>query len=149
MALRSRRINNFLELCCLVGLGGLLLWVSLINFQKSNSSWPQQPTTEKVLKFHDSTPKSIVFKIKLNLITWMTLKSSVVIFQALEPLRPHWPHPPWQPHWPIPSKNFRIQILFCAIDHQKFIFSLIPDALSVGGCWGQLMLLFWDLVDET
>ena len=26
----------------------------------------------------------------------MTLKSSVVMFLALEPLRPHWP---WQPHW--------------------------------------------------
>ena len=35
--------------------------------------------------------------------TWMALKSSVVIFQALEPLQPHWPHwphRPWQPHWP-------------------------------------------------
>ena len=40
--------------------------------------------------FHEST-KSIFFqniKIKLNLRTWMTLKSSVVIFQALEPLHP-------------------------------------------------------------
>ena len=28
---------------------------------------------------------------------WMKLKSSVVIFQALECLQSHWP---WQPHWP-------------------------------------------------
>ena len=26
---------------------------------------------------------------------------------------------------------------------------LISDTLSVGGCWVQLMLLFWKLVDET
>ena len=40
--------------------GGLPIWVSLISFQKSNISWPQQPLTEKMLKFnmiyHDSTP---------------------------------------------------------------------------------------------
>jgi hypothetical protein len=35
-------------------------------------------------------------KIKLNLRTCMTLKSSVVIFQAFEPLRPQWP---LQPHF--------------------------------------------------
>ena len=57
MALRGRRINNYLEL------GDLLIWVSLISFQKTNISWPQQPPTEKVLKFkmisHDSNPKFI------------------------------------------------------------------------------------------
>ena len=31
----------------------------------------------------------------------MTLESSVVIFQALELLQPHWPHRPLQPHWPL------------------------------------------------
>ena len=48
-------------------------------------------------------PKIYCFQninIKLNLITWITLKSSVVIFRALEPLQPHWPHLPWQPYWP-------------------------------------------------
>jgi hypothetical protein len=30
----------------------------------------------------------------------MTLKSSLVIFHALEPLQPHRPHRPLQPHWP-------------------------------------------------
>ena len=39
-------------------------------------------------------PKTFSFQniqIKLNLMTWMTLKSSAVIFQALEPLQPQWP----------------------------------------------------------
>ena len=55
-------------------------------------------------------PQKNVFqniKIKLNLRTWMTLKSSVVIFQALELLQPHWPHRPLQPHWPLqPQKPY-------------------------------------------
>ena len=32
------------------------------------------------------------------------------------------------------------------MDHQKSNFSLISDALSVGGCWGQPMLFFWKMV---
>ena len=40
------------------------------------------------------------------------------------------------PKWPILS-------LFCGIIHQKSKFSLISYTLSVGGCWGQPMLLFW------
>ena len=32
---------------------------------------------------------------------------------------------------------------------QKSNFSLISDTLSVGDCWGQPMLLFWNLVNET
>ena len=46
------------------------------------------------------------------------------------------------PKWPI-------MVPFCGMDHQKSNFSLISDTLSVGGCWGQPMLLFWKLVDET
>jgi hypothetical protein len=30
----------------------------------------------------------------------MTLKYSLVIFQALEPLQPQWPQRPLKPHWP-------------------------------------------------
>ena len=103
--------------------------------------------------------------------TWMTLKSSVVIFQDLEPLQPQWPlHPKktsmasmtstasfhqkktlipivgsFLAYWPI-------LVSFCwtdLLDHQTPNFSLISDILSVGGCWGQQMLLFWKLVDET
>ena len=73
---------------------GLLICVSLTSFQKSSIGWPQQPPTEKVLKFNlifqDSIQKIILqnIKIKLNSRTWMTLKSPVVIFQALELLHP-------------------------------------------------------------
>ena len=48
-------------------------------------------------------PKNYFFqniKIKLNSNAWMTLKSSVVIFQALKPLQPQWPQWPQQPQWP-------------------------------------------------
>ena len=46
------------------------------------------------------------------------------------------------PKWPS-------LVPFCGMDHQKSNFSLISDTLSVGGCWGQPMLLFLKLVDET
>ena len=46
------------------------------------------------------------------------------------------------PKWPI-------MIPFCGMHHQKSTILLISDTLSVGGCWGQPMLLFWKLVDET
>ena len=39
-------------------------------------------------------------KVKPNSRTWMTLKSSVVIFQTLEPQRPQWPLQPQQAQWP-------------------------------------------------
>ena len=48
MALRGRRINNFVELWCLVALRDLEIWVSSTSFQKSNIDWPQQPLTKKV-----------------------------------------------------------------------------------------------------
>ena len=48
MALRGRRINNFLELWCLLASRGLDIGVSAISFQKSNISWPQQPPTESI-----------------------------------------------------------------------------------------------------
>ena len=81
--------------------------VSSTFFQKNDIGWPQQPPTEKVpefnMIFHDSTPQKRFFqniKIKLNSNTWMNLKSSVVIFQALKPLQPQWPQWPQQPQWP-------------------------------------------------
>ena len=46
------------------------------------------------------------------------------------------------PKWPI-------LVPFCGMDHQKSNFSLIFDTLSVGGCWGHPMLIFWKLVDKT
>ena len=112
-------------------------------------------------------PKKVFqnIKIKMNSRTWMTLKSSVVIFQALELLQPHWPHQPLQPHWLLqPQKPYFTKVLpdpndwiipgtkmtntgpFCEMDHQKSNFLLISDTLSVGGCWGQPMLFFWKMV---
>ena len=41
------------------------------------------------------------------------------------------------PKWPILAP-------FCGMDHQKSKFSLKSDTLSVGGCWGQLMLFFFE-----
>ena len=38
---------------------------------------------------------------------------------------------------------------FCGRDHQKSKLLLISGTLSFGGCWGQPMVLFWKLVDET
>ena len=65
MALRGSRIENFNELWFLGALGGYDFCVSLTSLQKSNIGWPQQPPTEKLLKFnlifHDST-KKLFFK---------------------------------------------------------------------------------------
>ena len=174
MALRGRKIDNFFELWQLVASGVVGIWVSSTSFLKSNISWPQQPPTKKVVNFnmifHEST-KSIFFqniKIKLNSRTWMTLKSSVVIFQTLEPLQPQWPlqpqQPPWpqwplQPHfiknitdcdgWIIPGTKMTNTGPFLWNGSSKIQFFTDISTISVGGCWGQPMLLFWKLVDET
>ena len=70
--------------------------MSFINeFSKYNIGRPQQPLTEKGAKIqrdiliHDST-KNFFFqntKLKPNSRVWITLKSSVGIFQALETLQ--------------------------------------------------------------
>ena len=48
--------------------GGLYICVSSTSFQKNEIGWPQQPLTEKVLKFnmifYDSTPKNAFSKHK-------------------------------------------------------------------------------------
>ena len=48
MALRGRRVDNFLELWCLGASGGLHFCVSSTSFEKNDIGWPQQPLTEKV-----------------------------------------------------------------------------------------------------
>ena len=107
-------------------------------------------------------------KIKLNTRTCMALKSSVVIFQALKPLRPQLPlqpqQPPW-PQWPL-QPHFIKKILLLMVGYllatkspilvfflwngssRTQIFTDICT-FSVGGCWVQLILNFWKLVDET
>ena len=101
-------------------------------------------------------------KIKLNSGTWMTLQSSVVIFQVLESFQPQWPLQPQQPQWPqwLQQPHFIKKLLilmvrsslaskwsnpvpFCGMDNQKSSFLLISGTLCFGGCWGQPMLLFW------
>ena len=49
MAMRGRRIDNFLELWWLLASGVVGIWVSSTSFQKINIGWPQQPLTEIVL----------------------------------------------------------------------------------------------------
>ena len=95
MALRDRRTNIFFDLWCLVASGGADICVSSTSFQKNDIGWPQQPPSENMQKFnmifYDSTKKKPFLKnikIKLNSDAWMTLKSSVGIFQALKPLQP-------------------------------------------------------------
>ena len=65
-ALRGRKINNFIELWFLVASRGLGICVSSTSFQKNYIGWPQQPPTEKVLKFnmifHDSSPRNLFSK---------------------------------------------------------------------------------------
>ena len=107
-------------------------------------------------------------KIKLNSRTWMTLKSPVEIFQTLEPLQPRWPpqppQPPWpqwpsQPHftknitdcdgWIIPVTKMTNTGPFLGNGPSKIQFFTDISTISVGGCWGQPMSLFWKLMDET
>ena len=90
-----------------------------------------------------------------------------MIFQALEPLQPHWPQRPLQPLWPnwplqphfinflpdldgwiIPGTKMIKTGPFLWNGSSKIHFLLISDTLAVGGCWGQQMLLFWELVDK-
>ena len=81
--------NILLALCLKLSVWswGLDILVLSTNFQKSNIDWPLQPPIEKVLKFsknfHDSVKIFLVLRL-LNSRTRNTLKSSVVIFQALE-----------------------------------------------------------------
>ena len=96
MALRGRRINNFVELWCLVASGGYKFWVSWISFQKSNISCPQRPLTKKVLKsvkklifddlFHKKGPVLVI------LVPGMIQPSQSVKFLMKWGCKGHWGH---------------------------------------------------------
>ena len=111
MALRGRRIENFLELWLLAASGVVGLWVSSSSFQKSNIGWPQQPPTKKMLNFdmifHDSTPPNFFSKYQ-NKAEFKNLDDTCVLsydFPGLESLQPQWPLQPQQPPWPqLPLK---------------------------------------------
>ena len=106
LPLTGIRIDNFIAIICSINAWGYNILIFATSFQKSNIGWPQQPQTEKVLKsnliLHDSTKDffSKNIEIKLSSRTWMSLKSSVVIFEALKPLQPQWPQQPQQPRGP-------------------------------------------------
>ena len=75
MALRGSRIKNFVDLWCIGALGDLEFCASSTSSQKSNIGWPQQPPTEKLLRFNltflDSTKKIVFQNIKNNIkINW-------------------------------------------------------------------------------
>ena len=165
----------FFKLGCLVASGGLDIWVSSTCFQKTNIDRPQQPPTEKVLKFnmtfHDSTKKlfSQNIKIKLNLRIWMTevlsrdfpvLRTSAASMTSTTSMasmtlkasfhqKVYWlmVGSSLAAKWPIPAPfcgvNYRL------VNYQNSIFSLIYDTFSVGGCWGQPMLIFLNQIEET
>ena len=63
-ALKDRRIHSLIELWCLVGSGGLEIWVLSTSFQKSDIGWPQQPPTEKVLK------SNVIFRDSIKIISF-------------------------------------------------------------------------------
>ena len=48
MALRDRNIENFGDISLAARSRGLLICVSLINFQKISIGWPQQPLKGKM-----------------------------------------------------------------------------------------------------
>ena len=95
-ALRGRKINNFVELWCLVASRGYKFWVSWISCQKSNIGCPQQPLTEKVLKsvknwiiddpFHKNGPVLVI------LVPGMIKPSGWVFFLIKWGCWGHWGH---------------------------------------------------------
>ena len=94
MAITGRRIINLIELWSIAGSGGLEICVSSTSFQKNDIGWPQQPPTEKVLKFnmifYDSTKKNIFSKHK-DKAKFKCLDDSEVLssdFPGLKPLQP-------------------------------------------------------------
>ena len=103
----------------------------------------------------DSTPNSIFSKHlnKAEIQTWMTLKSSLVIFQAIEPLQPQQPHWPLQPLWPqrplkpyfikkrpdldnciVPGTKMNSAGPFLSNQSSKIQFFTDFSIFSVGGC---------------
>ena len=98
----------------------------------------------------------------------MTLKSSVVVIQALKLLQPQWPQRPQQPQWPqwpqqphsikkitdpddliIPSTQMTNTSPVLWNGSSKIQFFTDIWYSSKRGCWGQPMSFFWKLVDKT
>ena len=96
MALRGRRINNFIRLWCLVASGGLHICVLSTSFQKNDIGWPQQPLQEE----YQISVKNWIFddpfhKKGLVLVIWvlgMIKSSGSVIFLMKWGCWGHWGH---------------------------------------------------------
>ena len=147
-------------------------------FKKSNIGWPQKPPTENSTlvfmilsifiifqntKLKYLSPQIIEFKNQddsevlnsdfpglrnhcslidlsglCNLIGLNSLYSLIFSKNFLIPMV-----------WSSMASKWPVLVIFCGMVHQKSKLSLIYGTISVGGCWGQPMLLFWKLVDET
>ena len=70
-------------------------------------------------------------KIKLNSRSWMTLKSSVVIFQNLEPLQPQWHLQPQQPPWP----QWHLQPHFFKKNTDPWLKMTLSKAVETSQCY--------------
>ena len=128
--------------------GGLDIWVLLIYFQKSNIGWPRQPPTERVPKctliFYESTDNpffkhqnKVKFDIKLLKYAASLTSAASMASKAFFPQKSSWSwwfHPPLAPKMTITGP-----FLWIHIGNSLLIFG----NLSVRGCWGGPMLLFW------
>ena len=104
-------------------------------------------------------------KIKVNSNGWMTLKSSVTIFQPLKPLQPQWPQWPQQPQWPRQPhfiKQFTDPdgLIFPSTqmtNTSPFLLNRSPKIQCFTDIWYSFCLrllrpagvIFWKPVDET
>ena len=90
MALRGRRINNFIASWYLVASGDVEICVPSTSLKKINLGWPQQPPTKKVSKFtlifHDSKKNYLVLKHQ-NKAEFRNLVDSAVISSNFSGLR--------------------------------------------------------------
>ena len=69
MALRGRRITNFIKLWSLVASGGLEIWVSVISFWKSNICWPRQPIISAIGIVHNKGLRNVPKFFKMFLLS--------------------------------------------------------------------------------
>ena len=173
MAVRDRRTNIFSKLGCLVASGVLDIWVSSTCFQKSNIIWPQQPPTERLsyiskkMEFWLSIQQKVASIGHLGARNDLTIRISKILMKW--GCWGHWGH--WGcwscwGHWGCRcSKDWKINEDFRVIQVLKFSFILMFwkkmfgriiknfmlnfSTFSVGGCWGQPMLLFWKQIEET
>ena len=103
MALRGRRINNFIRLWCLVASGGLHICVLSTSFQKNGLVWPQQPLQEEYQISVKNWIFDYLFQTKgLVLVTWvlgMIKSSGSVIFLMKWGCWGHWGHWGCWGHW--------------------------------------------------